>query len=89
MALGAQPRTVVLIVLRRVLIQLAFGFTAGIVCTIAWERMFGSADAQRSAIDPQSLGAIAATLLVAAAIACFVPARRATRLDPVAAIRGD
>jgi ABC-type lipoprotein release transport system permease subunit len=41
------------------------------------------------ATDPQSLAAIAATLVLAAAIACVVPARRATRLDPVAAIRGD
>ncbi len=89
MALGAQPRAVVRIIMRRALAQLACGFAGGIVCTIAWQRMFGSPGSTIQATDPQSLAAIAATLAVAAVIACAVPARRATRLDPVAAIRGD
>jgi putative ABC transport system permease protein len=87
MALGAQPRALVLIIVRRVLVQLTFGFVAGIVCATAWERTFGSADRNLKATDPQSLAAIAAVLALAAVLACFGPARRATRLDPVAAIR--
>ena len=89
MALGAPSWRVVLVVVRRVFVQLSFGLVAGIVCARVWERMFGSADAEMKATDPQSLAAIAATLAFAALIASFVPARRATRLDPVAAIRGD
>jgi ABC-type antimicrobial peptide transport system permease subunit len=89
MALGARPLAVVLIIVRRVFVQLAFGFGAGIVCSIAWQRMFGNPESELKIADPHSLGAIAATLAAAAVIACVVPARRATRLDPVAAIRGD
>jgi putative ABC transport system permease protein len=89
MALGAQPRQVVFGIVRRVLVQLAFGFLAGIAGTIAWQRAFSSGRVDLTVTEPRSLAAIAATLAVAAFIACFVPARRATRLDPVAAIRGD
>ena len=89
MALGARGSTVVLIVLRRVLAQLAFGFAAGIICSIGWHRVFGGPDSDSNGVDPGSLVAIAATLALAAAIASFVPARRAARLDPVAAIRGE
>ena len=89
MALGAQPRAVVLIIVRQVLVQLTFGFLAGTLCTIAWHRMFGNPGSDVKWTDPQSLAAIAATLALTAVIACVVPARRATRLDPVVAIRGD
>jgi putative ABC transport system permease protein len=89
MALGAQPRQVVLVVARRVLLQLVMGLAAGIVCTLAWQRMFSTDRLDLSIMEPGALGAIAATLAVAALIACYIPARRAIRLDPVAAIRGD
>jgi putative ABC transport system permease protein len=89
MALGAQPRVVVLIIVRQVLVQLAFGFVAGTLCTIGWQRLFGSPGSDVKATDPQSLAAIAVALAVTAVVAGIVPARRAMRLDPVAAIRGD
>ena len=89
MALGAQPRQVVLIVARRVLVQLVLGLIAGIVCTLAWQRMFSTDRLDLSIMEPGALAAIAATLAVAALIACYIPARRAIRLDPVTAIRGD
>ncbi len=89
MALGAQPRAVVLLIAGRVLVQLVLGFGAGIICTVAWQRMFGNPESDLQATNPQTLGATAAILTIAAVIACVVPARRATRLDPVAAIRGD
>jgi putative ABC transport system permease protein len=89
MALGAQPRQVVLVVARRVVLQLVLGLVAGIVCTLAWQRMFSSDRLDLSIMEPAALGSIAATLTVAALIACYIPARRAIRLDPVAAMRGD
>ena len=89
MALGARASAVLMIVVRRVLFQLSLGLVAGILCTIAWQRMFGSANTGEKAFAAVSLAEVAATLLVVAAVACFVPARRALRLDPVAAIRGD
>ena len=89
MALGASPSTVVLIVVRRVLVQLAFGIVAGIGCTFVWQRMFGSPGSDADAFRPDILVIVVAVLTFAAVIACFVPARRASHLDPVAAIRGD
>jgi hypothetical protein len=76
-------------VLRSVAAQLAVGFAAGVACTRVWDWVFPTGDADVTATDPQSLLAVAGVLTVIAAIAAFVPARRATRLDPVAAIRHD
>jgi putative ABC transport system permease protein len=89
MALGAQPRQVLVVVIRRVLLQLALGFAAGLVGTLIWQRMFSSGRVDLSVMDPRALAAIALTLTVAACVACYVPARRAIHLDPVAAIRGE
>jgi putative ABC transport system permease protein len=89
MALGAQPRQVLMIVARRVVLHLVLGLAAGIVCTLAWQRMFTTERLDLSIMEPGALGTIAATLTIAALIACYIPARRAIRLDPVTAIRGD
>ena len=89
MALGARPREVVLLVARRAAFQLALGFAGGILCTLAWERAFTTGRADLSIAQPGALAAIAFTLAAAALIATAVPALRATRLDPVAAIRGE
>ena len=89
MAIGAQPRQVMVLVMRRVLLQVSLGFGAGVICTLAWQRMFSSGRVDLSIVDPRALAAIAITLTVAALIASAVPARRAIRLDPVAALRGE
>ena len=89
MALGAQPRQLVALVARRVLIQVGLGFAAGLVCTLGWQRLFSTGRVDLSVMNPAALAAIAVTLAVAALIASLVPARRAIRLDPVAAMRGE
>jgi putative ABC transport system permease protein len=87
MALGAQPRQVIRLIARRVAMQLAIGFMAGIVCTKLWDWKFGSGSAGVTASDPQSLLVVALILVLLAMVACVVPARRAIRMDPVVAIR--
>ena len=87
MALGARPPQIIRMILRQALTQLAIGFLAGIACTWLWTRIFPSGSSSVSASDPQSLAMVAGILLVAAMVACVIPARRAITLDPVAAIR--
>jgi ABC-type antimicrobial peptide transport system permease subunit len=87
MALGARPRQVVAMIVRGALVQLGFGFAAGVVCTRLWTGLLPSGSPDVSVTDPGSLALVAAVLAVASVLACVAPARRATRLDPVAAIR--
>ena len=86
MALGAQPRHVAAMIVRRAFVQLAFAVGAGVICIRLWEG-FLPGDPDVSANDPQSLLMVGGVLVVIALAACIVPARRAMRLDPVAAIR--
>jgi putative ABC transport system permease protein len=87
MALGAQPSQVVRMILRGVLVQLAVGFALGVAGTLLWDWAFSSGRPNVRVTDPETLIMVAAMLGTLAAIACAVPARRATHLDPVAAIR--
>jgi predicted permease len=87
LALGAGTRQVVWFIGKRVTVQLATGLAAGIACTRVWDWMFSTGRADVTAANLLSLLAVAAILTAIAVVACFVPVRRATRLDPVAAIR--
>ncbi len=88
-ALGAEPRRVYGLVLRDGARMIALGVTLGIVGALALSQsmralLFGVAPA-----DPAALaGAVVCVLLVAAA-ACAVPARRALSIDPSIVLRGD
>jgi predicted permease len=89
MALGARSHQIIGGVVRRLLIQVSFGFAAGVVCTMLWERTFPPGDANIHAADPISLALVALMLLALIAIAAAVPSRRASRVDPILAIRAD
>jgi predicted permease len=87
MALGARPAQVSWLILRRGLVQLAIGLSLGVV--LAW---FASAALQSLVVqiptrDPVTFGAIIGVLVLVTIAACLIPARRATRLDPLAALR--
>jgi len=87
MALGAQPRDVMRMMLRRGLMWVAAGAAAGLVGALGATRLLGTLLFEVKATDPLSF-AIATALLVAAALtACYVPARRAMRVDPMVALR--
>jgi putative ABC transport system permease protein len=87
MALGAQPAQVMWLVLRRALMQLAIGVPLGVAGAFGVGRLLKVLLVQTSSRDPWTIGAIALLMMVVALTACAWPARRATRLDPVSALR--
>jgi putative ABC transport system permease protein len=89
MALGASSGKTVWLVLRQALVRLATGIIAGYCCTLLWGRLLGDPTAPNRVTDPATFGLIALVVLAVAMLACLVPAREATRIDPVIALRLD
>ena len=87
MALGAQPKQVWWLVLRQGLIQLAIGLTLGLVAGVFLAGVLKSLVVQISFRDPVTFTVTAALLALVMLAACLIPARRATQLDPIAALR--
>jgi putative ABC transport system permease protein len=89
MALGAQPPQVLWLVLRRALVQLAIGVPIGIAGAFGVGQLLQTLLVQTgtSGRDPATIVSIAVLMILVSINACFWPARRATRLDPVNALR--
>jgi putative ABC transport system permease protein len=87
MALGAEARQVWWLIARRGLIHLAIGLVVGMPGAFAVGRLLQSLLVQTTPWDPATLAGIAIVLTVVAILACYWPAQRATRLDPVVALR--
>jgi predicted permease len=87
MALGAQRGSVAWLVLRDVVVLLITGGIIGLAAALAAGRFIESLLYDVQPGDPAHLAIAVAVLAVAAAIAAWLPARRAARLDPVAALR--
>jgi ABC-type antimicrobial peptide transport system permease subunit len=89
MALGAQGRSVVWLMLREVLGLLAIGTVLGLGASLVGGRYVVSLLYGLKANDPWQLAGAAALLTVAALIAAYLPARRASRIDPMSALRDE
>jgi macrolide transport system ATP-binding/permease protein len=87
MALGAQRGRVVWLVLREVLLLIFAGFVIGIPTALASSKLVGSFLYGMKANDPRALIAAGTILLAAAILAGYAPAQRASRIDPMAALR--
>jgi putative ABC transport system permease protein len=87
MALGAEAPQVWWLIARRGLIHLAIGMAIGMPGAFGVGRLLQSLLVQTTPWDPVTLAGIASVLTVVAIAACYWPAQRATRLDPVVALR--
>ncbi|MEM8932759.1 MAG: FtsX-like permease family protein [Acidobacteriota bacterium] len=87
MAMGANSGKIVWLVLRGGLRQLIVGFLIGVPGAFALGRVLENLIVQTSPNDPATLAVIAGFLAITALAACVVPAMRAVRVDPVAALR--
>jgi predicted permease len=89
MALGAPQRNVLWIVLREALLVTLAGIAIGLPIAMAGARLIAHMLFGVSASDPATFAVVAVTLLVVSAIAGFLPARGAARVDPMAALRSE
>ena len=87
MVLGAPPREVVWLFLRRAFVLVAIGLTIGMSGAFGVGRLLQSLLVQSTGRDVPVLLSISLLMIVVAVTACVWPARRATRLNPVAALR--
>ena len=87
MALGASPADVLKQVFREGGRLAAWGLGLGLIAALALTRLMASMLYGVKPSDPLSLGVAAALLAVVAFAACYIPARRATRVDPLVALR--
>ncbi|MDX2030976.1 MAG: ABC transporter permease [Blastocatellia bacterium] len=87
MALGAEPRDVLKLVVRHGMLLTLPGIAAGLAAAFALTRLMTTLLFGVSATDPLTFAAIALLLLSVALFACWIPARRATKVDPLIALR--
>ena len=87
MALGAQPTEILRMVLGHGMKLAGMGAAAGLVASLVFSRLLRSELFHVSAFDPLTFALMAATLVCAALLASYLPARRATRVDPMVALR--
>ncbi len=87
LTLGASPGQVMRLVMRAGLVTCIVGIVCGIAAALALGRALASVLYEVGARDPATLSAAGVALLVAAAVACWLPARRVTRISPALTLR--
>jgi putative ABC transport system permease protein len=87
MALGATPRGVMSLILREVLLVVFAGVAIGLAAAFGLSRFLASELFGVQPTDPLTFIAVAVVLTCVALLACYVPARRAMRVDPMVALR--
>jgi ABC-type antimicrobial peptide transport system permease subunit len=89
MALGAQPRNVLALVVGQGAVLTAIGIGIGLAGAWGLTRLMTTLLFEVSATDPITYVGVALLLLIVALLACLLPARRATKVDPLIALRSE
>jgi putative ABC transport system permease protein len=87
MALGAERRDILRMVLRNGSLMAVSGIGLGLATALVLARLITSLLFQVSATDPPTFSIVPVLLIAVALLACYIPARRATRVDPLVALR--
>jgi len=88
-AFGATARNILAIVLSQGLTVIGLGLVVGVAASLAATRIISSSLYGITATDPATFTVVVLTLFVIACVACYVPARRALKVDPVVAMQHD
>jgi ABC-type antimicrobial peptide transport system permease subunit len=89
MALGAQVRHIMQLILKHGSALVGLGVVIGLIAASALTRLMAHLLYGISALDPLTFAVIGLLLTLVALAACYFPARRATRVDPVIALRSE
>jgi predicted permease len=89
MAIGATAQDIIGLVFRQGMIPLGIGLLIGLAASLAVNRVLKSMLVQVSPYDPITLAVASGVLVLSAMLGCWIPARRAMRVDPVVALRHD
>jgi putative ABC transport system permease protein len=87
LAVGAQPRQVLLLVLKQGLLLTIAGVILGLAAAFALTRLLSGLLFGVAAVDVTTFATISLLLVVVSLLACYLPARRAMRIDPLTALR--
>jgi len=87
MALGAREQDILGLVLKKAVVLTLLGLLTGLACTLALSRLLASLLYSTSAYDPATFVIVPMLLFAVAVLACYLPARRAARIDPMVALR--
>jgi ABC-type antimicrobial peptide transport system permease subunit len=89
MALGARERSLVAMVVRQAMLLVVIGVVSGTIAALVLSQTMTKMLFGVTATDPATFAGVAAVLVGVALLACYMPARRASRVDPIIALRSE